>query len=123
MKTLAAALAALALLAADGRAAEPKDPPVFTIGAILAMTGQASFIGQEMSQGMKQAVDEINAKGGVDGIKLEAAIEDHKGGGGQDGVAAMNRLVSIHHVQAMLTLFSAPTIAITPRRLRPARAR
>jgi branched-chain amino acid transport system substrate-binding protein len=109
-------LAALAALVAGGaRAADPrKDPPVFAIGAILAMTGQASFIGQEMSQGMKQAVDEINAKGGVDGIKLEADIEDHKGGGGQDGVAAMNRLVSIHHVQAMLTSFSAPTIAIAP---------
>ncbi|HEX9490917.1 MAG TPA: ABC transporter substrate-binding protein, partial [Stellaceae bacterium] len=120
MKTLAAALAALAMLvAAEGGAAEapkdpPKDPPVFKIGAILAMTGQASFVGQVMSQGMKQAVDEINAKGGVDGIKLEAEIEDHKGGGGQDGVAAMNRLVSIHHVQALLTSFSAPTIAIAP---------
>jgi len=64
-----------------------------------------------MSQGMKQAVDEINAKGGVDGIKLEAEIEDHKGGGGQDGVAAMNRLIAIHQVQAVLTSFSAPTIA------------
>ena len=116
MKTLAAALAALTLFgAAQTRAADPpKDPPVFKIGAILAMTGQASFYGQVMSQGMKQAVDEINAKGGVDGIKLEAEIEDHKGGGGQEGVAAMNRLVSIHHVQAVLTSFSAPTIAIAP---------
>jgi branched-chain amino acid transport system substrate-binding protein len=116
MKTLAAALAALTLLGtAPTRAADPpKDPPVFKIGAILAMTGQASFYGQVMSQGMKQAVDEINAKGGVDGIKLEAEIEDHKGGGGQEGVAAMNRLVSIHHVEAVLTSFSAPTIAIAP---------
>src|SRR5260370_39740717 len=78
------------------------------------MTGQASFVGQVMSQGMKQAVDEINAKGGVDGIKLEAEIEDHKGGGGQDGVGAMTRLVSIHHVQARLTSFSAPTIPTAP---------
>jgi len=40
MKTLAAALAALVLLgAAQTRAADPpKDPPVFKIGAILAMT-------------------------------------------------------------------------------------
>src|SRR5258708_13647898 len=100
--------------AAEAPRAPPEVPPVFKIGAILAMTGQASFVGQVMSQGMKQAVDEINAKGGVDGIKLEAEIEDHKGGGGQDGVAAMNRLVSIHHVQALLTSFSAPTIAIAP---------
>ena len=115
MKKLVILLALALLGAAPSRAADPpKDPPAFPIGAILAMTGQASFIGQEMSQGMKQAVDEINAKGGVDGIPLEASIEDHKGGGGQDGVAAMNRLISIHHVQALLTSFSAPTIAIAP---------
>jgi branched-chain amino acid transport system substrate-binding protein len=115
MKKFVLAVAALALVSGSAGAADaPKDPPVFTIGAILAMTGQSNFIGQEMSQGIKQAVDEINAKGGIDGIKLEAAIEDHKGGGGQDGVAAMNRLISIHHVQAVLTSFSAPTIAIAP---------
>lgn len=115
MKKFVLAVAALALVSGSAFAADaPKDPPVFTIGAILAMTGQSNFIGQEMSQGIKQAVDEINAKGGIDGIKLEAAIEDHKGGGGQDGVAAMNRLISIHHVQAVLTSFSAPTIAIAP---------
>jgi branched-chain amino acid transport system substrate-binding protein len=115
MRKFVLAVAVFALLGGEARAAEPpKDPPVFTIGAILAMTGQSNYIGQVMSQGIKQAVDEINAKGGIDGIKLEAAIEDHKGGGGQDGVAAMNRLISIHHVQAVLTSFSAPTIAIAP---------
>jgi branched-chain amino acid transport system substrate-binding protein len=115
MRKFILAFAVFALLCGESRAAEaPKDPPVFTIGAILAMTGQSNYIGQVMSQGIKQAVDEINAKGGIDGIKLEAAIEDHKGGGGQDGVAAMNRLISIHHVQAVLTSFSAPTIAIAP---------
>jgi branched-chain amino acid transport system substrate-binding protein len=110
-------LLVLPMLAAvgPGHAAEPpKDPPVFAIGALFAMTGQANFYGHTMGQGMKQAIDEINAKGGVDGIKLEADIEDHKGGGGQDGVAAMNRLISIHRVQAVLTSFSAPTIAVAP---------
>jgi branched-chain amino acid transport system substrate-binding protein len=115
MKRVIAALAVVLLSVVGARAAEaPKDPPAFVIGALFAMTGQASFYGQTMSQGMKQAIDEINAKGGVDGIKLEAAIEDHKGGGGQDGVAAMNRLISIHHAQAVLTSFSAPTIAVAP---------
>ena len=116
MKKLVALLV-LMMLAGGGssRAAEPpKDPSVFAIGALFAMTGQASFYGHTMGQGMKQAIDEINAEGGVDGIKLEAAIEDHKGGGGQDGVAAMNRLISIHHVEAVLTSFSAPTIAVAP---------
>ncbi len=115
MRKLLASLVLVVLAGGSSSAAEsPKDPPVFAIGALFAMTGQASFYGHTMGQGMKQAIDEINAKGGIDGIKLEAAIEDHKGGGGQDGVAAMNRLISIHHVQAVLTSFSAPTIAVAP---------
>ena len=116
MKKTAAALAMALLLGitAASAAEAPKDPKTFSIGALFAMTGQASFYGQTMSQGMKLAIDEINAKGGVDGIPLEAVIEDHKGGGGQDGVAAMNRLIAIHQVQAVLTSFSAPTIAVAP---------
>lgn len=107
----AAAVAALLVTAHAHAADAPKSYP---IGAILAMSGQASWYGQVMSQGIKQAVDEINAKGGVDGVPLEIFIEDHKGGGGQEGVAAMNRLLSLHQVKAVLTSFSAPTQAIAP---------
>lgn len=110
-------LATAALFALAGTAAAqqpPKDPPVIKIGAIFAMSGQASWYGQVMSQGMRQAVDEINAKGGVDGIKLEAVIEDHKGAGGAEGVAAINRLMSIHGTKIVLTSFTGPTLGIAP---------
>lgn len=92
----------------------PKDPEVFKIGAILAMSGKADWYGKVMSQGIQLAVDEINAKGGVDGIMLEAVIEDHKSGVAKEGVAAMNRLINLSHVQAVLTSFSPPTLAISP---------
>ncbi len=102
---------AAALSAATGQAADPK---VYKIGAILAMSGQASLYGTTMSQGLKLAIDEINAKGGVNGIPLEAVIEDHKGGGGQEGVNAMNRLLTIHGTKIVMTSFTAPTLAIAP---------
>jgi len=92
----------------------PKDPEVFRIGAILAMSGKADWYGKVMSQGIQLAVDEINAKGGIDGIMLEAVIEDHKSGVAKEGVAAMNRLMNLSHVQAVLTSFSPPTLAIAP---------
>jgi branched-chain amino acid transport system substrate-binding protein len=96
-------------------AAQPaKDPKVYKIGAILAMSGQASWYGTVMSQGIKQAVEEINAKGGVNGIPLEAVIEDHKSGNAQEGVSAMNRLMSLHGTKVVLTSFTAPTMAIAP---------
>lgn len=112
MTWLAAGLMAVggAAHAADA----PKDPEVFRIGAILAMSGKADWYGKVMSQGILQAVEEINAKGGIDGIKLEAVIEDHKSGVAKEGVAAMNRLMNLYDVQVVLTSFSPPTLAIAP---------
>ena len=116
MRRLPLSVAALAALAFAGAvlAQQPKDPKVYKIGAILAMSGQASFYGTVMSQGIKQAVDEINAKGGVNGIPLEAVIEDHKSGNAQEAVSAMNRLITINDVKIVMTSFSAPTQAIAP---------
>jgi len=109
-----AAFAALALAGAVAAQQPPKDPKVYKIGAILAMSGGASFYGTVMSQGIKQAVDEINAKGGVNGIPLEAVIEDHKSGNAQEAVSAMNRLITINDAKIVMTSFSAPTQAIAP---------
>jgi branched-chain amino acid transport system substrate-binding protein len=41
------------------------------IGSILSVTGPAAFLGEDMKAGMELAVDEINAKGGVLGRKIE----------------------------------------------------
>src|SRR2546426_6330378 len=111
--SFAAVLVAVAWAGASyGQAA--KDPKTYKIGAILAMSGQASFYGTVMSQGIKQAVEEINAKGGVNGIPLEAVIEDHRSGNAQEAVSAMNRLITIHGVKLVMTSFTAPTQAIAP---------
>lgn len=111
-------LAVAALFAAGSigtaQAQAPQDPATYKIGAILAMSGPSSFYGTVMSAGVQQAVDEINAKGGVNGIKLEAVIEDHKSGNAQEAVSAMNRLMTIHKVRLVMTSFSAPTQAIAP---------
>ncbi len=102
-------------VAASAQAQEaPNDPEVFKIGAILAMSGKADWYGKVMSAGIQQAVEEINAEGGIDGIELEAVIEDHKSGVAKEGVSAMNRLRNLHDVQAVLTSFSPPTLAISP---------
>jgi branched-chain amino acid transport system substrate-binding protein len=113
--TLAIAAFAVAGTLGSAQAQQaPQDPPTYKIGAILAMSGPASFYGTVMSAGIQQAVDEINAKGGVNGIKLEAVIEDHKSGNAQEAVSAMNRLMTIHKARIVMTSFSAPTQAIAP---------
>ncbi len=74
---LAASVAGVALaFAAPGAQAQPK--PV-RVGAIYIMSGSAAAYGQFARQGMELAADEINARGGILGRKLEFALEDSQG--------------------------------------------
>ena len=60
----------IALCAAPALAATIK------IGAILAETGPASFLGAPEVKTLKMLVENINAKGGINGNKLELVIKD-----------------------------------------------
>ncbi|HHN65729.1 MAG TPA: ABC transporter substrate-binding protein [Nitrospirae bacterium] len=46
------------------------------IGAILSVTGPASFLGAPEANTLKMLVDEINSKGGIKGKKIELIIKD-----------------------------------------------
>ena len=46
------------------------------LGMLTPLTGSSSAIGPNMKNGAQLAVDEINAKGGVKGRKLELTVED-----------------------------------------------
>lgn len=115
-RRISLSIAAIAAASAMGlaHAQQANDPKTYKIGALFAMSGGASYYGTVMSQGMKLAIEEINAKGGVNGIPLEAVIEDHKSGNAQEAVSAMNRLITINGVKLVMTSFSAPTQAVAP---------
>jgi branched-chain amino acid transport system substrate-binding protein len=96
------------------RAAEPpKDPPVFRIGALLGLGDKANWNATVMQRGILMAVDEINAAGGIDGIKVEAAIEDHQGVP-RVGVDALQRLRARYDIQAVLLSYSVVALATAP---------
>ena len=46
------------------------------IGAALSMTGPAAVYGATQKAGIQAGVDEINRKGGLKDLKLEAVIEE-----------------------------------------------
>jgi branched-chain amino acid transport system substrate-binding protein len=46
------------------------------VGAILAETGPASFLGAPEAKTLRMLVDDINAKGGINGNKIELIIKD-----------------------------------------------
>ena len=68
---LGALLAAL-MFCATVQAAEP---PI-KIGAILSVTGPASFLGAPEARTLEMLVDEQNKKGGIKGRKIELIIKD-----------------------------------------------
>ncbi|MFC5357752.1 ABC transporter substrate-binding protein [Azospirillum himalayense] len=115
-RTLFAALVLSSALStgALSTAALAADPAVYKIGGIFAMTGASPHYGKVMSAGAQLAVDEINAQGGIDGVKLQLVIEDHKSGSAQAAVAGMNRLIDVEGVKAVLPSFSTVTLATMP---------
>lgn len=73
-----AAMVACAALAFAAPSAQAQPKPV-RFGAIYIMSGSAAAYGQFAKQGMELAADEINAKGGILGRKIEFALEDSQG--------------------------------------------
>jgi branched-chain amino acid transport system substrate-binding protein len=70
------AAAAFAALAASPALAQGK---TFTVGVPLPLTGAEAKFGEMEKQAYEMAVEEINAKGGVKGMKLALDIQDSGG--------------------------------------------
>ncbi len=71
--TLAVCLLALAFFGGMVHAAD-----TIKIGAAYGMTGRIGWIGQDCVNGAKLVVDEVNAKGGINGKKIELVVYDTK---------------------------------------------
>jgi branched-chain amino acid transport system substrate-binding protein len=67
------ALALVALLTAPVLAAD------IVIGGLFSITGPQSYLGEPERNTLEMAVDEINAKGGINGNKIKVVIYDDEG--------------------------------------------
>lgn len=85
------------------------------IGALAPLTGGVSVYGIAASNGVKLAVKEINANGGIDGKLIDLQLLDEKGDE-QEAITAFNRLVEENKIVALLgDVTSKPTIAVAQR--------
>lgn len=89
--TLAVALLATAAFAED----------TIKIGEYASMTGKEAAYGQTSHKGILMAVEEINAKGGVLGQKLELLTEDNQSKQGESATV-VKKLISRDKVVALL---------------------
>ena len=71
------------------------------IGALFAVTGPASFLGEPERNSAQMGVDEINKAGGVRGHKLELITYD-TGGDATKAVQLANKLIKNDHVFAII---------------------
>jgi branched-chain amino acid transport system substrate-binding protein len=76
-------------------------PATIKIGALFSVTGPPSFLGEPERNTAKMVVDEINAKGGVKGKKLELVVYDTQGDATK-AVQAANRLIKEDKVVAII---------------------
>ncbi len=78
------------------------------IGAALSMTGGAASYGANQKNGIQLAVEEINAKKFIPGVKLELVIEDDQSTP-QQGITVFDRLINQYKVAAII----GPTLSTT----------
>ena len=71
------------------------------VGAILAVTGGASFLGGPEARTLEMMVEEINANGGVNGNKLELIIKD-SGGNPEKAISFAKQLIEEDKVFAII---------------------
>jgi branched-chain amino acid transport system substrate-binding protein len=74
--TMRALLYTAAALTIAGLAASSPASAQIKIGAVLSVTGPASFLGDPEKRTLEMYVDDINAKGGVNGQKLQLIVYD-----------------------------------------------
>src|SRR5215472_5531539 len=104
MRNLVSSAAAFALVLAFGsaeRAAAQEAKPI-RIGVNTAIQLQ---VGRDSMDGIKMAIDEVNAQGGVLGRKLEMISADEgeaASEGPKVGIAAVNKLTSEDHVDVLI---------------------
>ncbi len=106
-------IGALALSALSFGIVGPASADGLVVGALLPLTGPAAPIGLEEQQGVQFAIDEINAKGGLNGVPVKVVFDDSQGKPDQ-AVLVFNRMTDLEAVPVVVTAFSSVSLAIAP---------
>jgi branched-chain amino acid transport system substrate-binding protein len=104
--------AALLLMALPG-AALAQAPSTYKFGLAMPLSGSQALYGADQVKAAQWAVDAINAKGGINGKKLEMVTLDTQADP-QVGINAVNRLVSVEKVPVFVTAWSSVVRAVAP---------
>jgi branched-chain amino acid transport system substrate-binding protein len=105
-------LAAALVCSACAKKEEPATP--YKVGGIFAVTGRASFLGEPERNSMELLAEQINARGGINGHRLEVVIYDTEGDATK-AVLNANKLIEKDKVLAIVgPSLSGTTLAVVP---------
>src|SRR5512133_4298474 len=96
MKLVAVALALVAMCVAPVLAAE-----TIKVGALLAVTGPAAFLGAPEARTLEMLTEQLNAKGGVAGKRIQLIVKD-TGGSPEKAVSFAKQLIDEEQVFAII---------------------
>lgn len=114
MSILQRAIASAAVVAAVLAAGAPQASARIKIGAVLSVTGPASFLGEPEKKTLEIYVEEINRQGGVNGEPLDLVIYDD-GGDANNARTFATRLVEEDKIVAMVGgTTTGSTLAMIP---------
>ena len=111
MKKLIAMILALVLalsLVACGSSAPAEESNELLVGCLQDLTGSTSSLGKSVQAGAQAAVDEINAAGGINGMKIVMKTYDTKG----DVTEAVNAYITAVTVDKVSVIVGPPVANI-----------
>ena len=87
----------------EEKPAEPEKPAIteYKIGAILSVSGPASFLGDPEKKTLDMLVEKLNADGGINGVPVKLIVEDDEGKEEKTKLAA-SKLVDMDQVLAVI---------------------
>jgi branched-chain amino acid transport system substrate-binding protein len=112
-RALMRGLAVAAVAAAFGVAGPAAAQQTLKFGLAMPLTGSQSSYGKDQIKATEWAVADINAKGGVNGKKLEVIVLDTQADP-TIGINAVNRLINVDKVPVFVTAWSAVVKAVAP---------
>jgi branched-chain amino acid transport system substrate-binding protein len=102
------------LLVAAGCAKKEAAKAPYKIGGVFSITGPNSFLGEPERNSMQLLAEQINAKGGINGHRLELVIYDDEGDEAK-AVLNVNKLIEKDQVLAIVgPSLTGTTMAVIP---------
>ena len=110
-RRLVLAAATLLVGSLGAHAQSGKEPLKF--GLAMPLTGSQALFGADQAKAAQWAVQDINAKGGIEGHPLEMILLDTQADPRQ-GINAANRLINVDKVPVFATAWSAVVKSVAP---------